>query len=54
MNRQVLDCASPLALLQRRSKKRQRTGAVQNADALTWPVLVHGPNARWKKRRGYL
>jgi len=37
MNRQVLDCASPLALLQRWFKQRQRTGAVQNAGAPRWP-----------------
>ena len=37
--RQLLDCASPLALLHRTAaiKKRQRTGAVQNAGAFATP-----------------
>ncbi len=46
--RQVLDCASPLALWVRMSSsiKRQRAGAVQDAAAIELLAWVQGPDTQ--------
>jgi len=53
--RQVLDRASPLALLAGRCvAKRPRAAALQNALASAWPQLVYRPDARAQAGGSYL